>query len=300
MAWTSLSSAKLALGIASTDTSQDARLGQFISEGHHILLSEVQQNIGEVIEAISVASPTVLTVRGHRLQTGDTINISGSNGTPSIDGQQTVTVIDQDTITVPVAVTVAGTAGWLNYVFQNEYYCTNGTKMIYLRQRPVLSVQSLYYDPNGYFGTPQSPATPFDSSTLMVPGTDYALFVDTDQGISERGWIARIQGYWPKPNERIRGILVSMPGWSVGNLKISYTAGRKFLPLDLQRASNLMVAISRSTAKLGLPTSAESLDYYSYTLAGQKEVMDMIGSIQRILANYKEWRWGDGSRGGIA
>lgn len=293
MAWTTLAAAKIALGISSTDTSQDAQLGQWISEGHHILLAEIQQEVGEVVEAISVANPTVLTVRGHGRQTGDVVTISGSNSTPSIDGQQTVAVIDADHFTVPVNVTTAGTAGWMNLVFQNQYYCTDGTKIIALRQRPVLSVQSLYYDPNGYFGTPPWPATPFDSTKLMVSGVDYTLYIDNDrQQSSERGWIMRINGYWPKPNERVRGILVSTPGWSQGNLKISYTAGRRFLPLDLQRASNLLLAISRSTAKLGLPTSAESLDYYSYTLAGQKEVMDMIGSIQRILANYKEFRWG--------
>lgn len=293
MAWTTLASAKNALGI--TDSSQDAKLSQWISEGHHILLSETQIEIGEVVESVSVANPTQLTVRGHRLQTGDLINISGCNTTPSINGQQTVTVIDQDTISVPVNVSVGGSqsVGWLNYSFQNVYYNTSGTKFIFLRNRPVLSVDSLYYDPNGYFGTPPAPTVPFDTPTLLVNGTDYCLFIDNDrEQSSERGWIARINGYWPKPNERVRGILVSTPAPALGNLKISYTCGKRFLPLDLQRASNLLVAISRSTAKLGLPTSNESLDYYQYTLADQKEVTEMVGSFKRILSNYKEFRLG--------
>lgn len=299
VAWTTLSAVKTALNIASSDTSQDARLAQFISESHHILVSEVQQEIGELVEANTAANPTVLTVRGHRLQTGDQINVSGSNCTPSIDGVQVITVIDADHLSVPVNVTVAGTSGWLNYVIAGAYYSTDGTKTIKLRKRPALSVQSVYYDPNGYFGTPPAPATPFSTSTLLVQGSDYSLYIDNDrEQSSERGWIMRINGYWPKPNERVRGILVSQPGWSQGNLMVSYTAGRRFLPLDLQRASNLLVAISRATAKLGLPTSAESLDYYSYTLAGQKEVAEMIGSIHRVLGNYKEFRWGDSSRGG--
>lgn len=255
--------------------------------------SEIQQEIGGVIEAASIASPTVITCRGHGLNTGDTINISGCDALPSINGPQVVSVIDADSFTVPVNVTTAGTKGWLNYSFQNVYYNTSGTKFIFLRNRPVLSVDTLYYDPNGYFGTPPSPATPFDSSKLLVNGTDYCLYIDNDrEQSSERGWIARINGYWPKPNERVRGILVSTPAPALGNLKISYTCGKRFLPLDLQRASNLLAAISRSTAKLGLPTSAESLDYYQYTLADQKEVAEMVGSIKRILSNYKELRMG--------
>lgn len=297
MAWTTLAKVKIALGITSSDTSKDPQLGQWISEGHHILVKECHQEIGNLVETIGVGNPTVLTVRGHGYNTGDAISITGSNSTPTIDGQQLVTVVDQDTFSIPVNVTAvqATATGWINNVFQNQYYSTDGTKQIRLRQRPVLSVQSLYYDPNGYFGTPPAPATPFDSATLLVPGTDYTLYIDNDrEQSSERGWIMRINGYWPKPNERIRGVLVSTPGIAQGNLKISYTAGRKFLPLDLQRASNLMVAISRATAQRGLPMSAESLDYYNYTLADDKQAKAMIGSIYRTLANYKEWRLGSG------
>lgn len=295
MAWTTLAAAKNSLGIASGDTTQDSQLAQWISENHHLLLKEVQQEIGNVVEAISVANPTALTVRGHGYNTGDMVSISGSNSTPVVDGQQTVTVVDQDTFTVPVNVTIAGTKGWINPVFQNQYYSTDGSKVIALRQRPVLvnPVPVLYYDPNGYFGTPPAPATPFDSTTQMAWGIDFNLYIDNErEQSSERGWLMRINGYWPKPNERVRGILISVPGPSQGNLKVTYTAGRKFLPLDLQRASNLLLAITRMTAVRGMLMSAESLDYYNYTLADNEAAQKTIGTIQQILANYKEWRLG--------
>lgn len=63
------------------------------------------------ITNISVANPTVVTCANHGLSTGYTIVVSGSNSTPTINGSRVVTVIDENTFTVPVNVTVLGTAG---------------------------------------------------------------------------------------------------------------------------------------------------------------------------------------------
>ena len=63
------------------------------------------------ITGISVANPTVVTTGTHNLVTGNIVTISGSNSTPTIDGVRTVTVLTGTTFTVPVNVTVAGTAG---------------------------------------------------------------------------------------------------------------------------------------------------------------------------------------------
>lgn len=66
------------------------------------------------ITNISVANPTVVTSANHGLTTGRSIVISGSNSTPAINNAYQVTVIDANTFTVPVNVTVAGNAGtWL-------------------------------------------------------------------------------------------------------------------------------------------------------------------------------------------
>lgn len=60
----------------------------------------------------TLANPTVVTTStAHGLATGDSVNITGSNSTPSINGDNTVTVISSTTFSVPVNVTVAGTAG---------------------------------------------------------------------------------------------------------------------------------------------------------------------------------------------
>ncbi|MBI4498042.1 MAG: hypothetical protein HY689_09110 [Chloroflexi bacterium] len=54
---------------------------------------------------------TWITAAAHGLTTGDSVNISGSNSTPTINGTYTVTVKDVNTFTVDVLVTTAGTAG---------------------------------------------------------------------------------------------------------------------------------------------------------------------------------------------
>jgi len=64
------------------------------------------------ITNISVANPTVITTGvAHGLKTGDTVTIAGSNSTPAVDSTYTVTVLTARTFSVPVNVTVQGTAG---------------------------------------------------------------------------------------------------------------------------------------------------------------------------------------------
>ena len=64
------------------------------------------------ITSNSLANPTVVTTPvNHGLVNNDVIFITGSNSTPSIAGQQIVTVTGLKTFTVPVNVSSAGTGG---------------------------------------------------------------------------------------------------------------------------------------------------------------------------------------------
>lgn len=65
--------------------------------------------------AISIANPTNVTVANHGFPNGATVVFAGSNSTPTVDGSRTITVIDADTFTVAVNVTVAGTQGTAQY-----------------------------------------------------------------------------------------------------------------------------------------------------------------------------------------
>jgi len=60
------------------------------------------------------AADAVITDAAHGLSTGDIIEVAGSDSTPVIDGTRTVTVIDANTFSIPVTVTVEGTtATWI-------------------------------------------------------------------------------------------------------------------------------------------------------------------------------------------
>ena len=65
---------------------------------------------------ISAANPTVITTLAHGLVVGASYRtvFSGTNCTPSLDGEQEITVTSTTQFTVPVAVTGAGTAGTVN------------------------------------------------------------------------------------------------------------------------------------------------------------------------------------------
>lgn len=72
------------------------------------------------ISSNTMANPTVVTTPvAHGLTSGDIIQVYSSNSTPTINGERVVTVISPTTFSVPVTVTVAGTAGY--YIINDDY-----------------------------------------------------------------------------------------------------------------------------------------------------------------------------------
>lgn len=64
------------------------------------------------IQSASVANPTVIvTNQLHGRTTGDKVFITGSDSTPTLDGERVVTVISTTSFSVPLSVTVAATKG---------------------------------------------------------------------------------------------------------------------------------------------------------------------------------------------
>lgn len=66
--------------------------------------------ISAAITANSQANPTVVTC-GVYVPTGSTVTITGSNSTPLIDGTYVATNVNATTFSIPVNVTLAGSAG---------------------------------------------------------------------------------------------------------------------------------------------------------------------------------------------
>jgi len=93
-------------------------------------LGESWQTIsGLTISGNTVANPTVVTTERHHLDTGDTVTITGSNSTPSLNGTHTVTVISATTFSVAVNVSSVGSAGHVvcnNHITATEALSASG------------------------------------------------------------------------------------------------------------------------------------------------------------------------------
>lgn len=71
----------------------------------------------KTVSSNSVAQATVITTSAnHTMSTGDTVQITGSNSTPVIDGRYQITKLSANTFSIPVKVTVAGSAGTVRYL----------------------------------------------------------------------------------------------------------------------------------------------------------------------------------------
>jgi hypothetical protein len=63
------------------------------------------------ITANTAANPTVITSASHELENGRYITISGTNSTPTFDGNYVVTFVNANSFSVPVSIEIAGSAG---------------------------------------------------------------------------------------------------------------------------------------------------------------------------------------------
>lgn len=281
MALTSLSNVKTGLDIS--DTSFDTALAFYIRRASSRIRTYTKRRLGAVISSISVAASAVVTCYGHGLKTNDVVVIDGSDCTPTIDGQRTITVTSPDTFTVPVTTTVAGTTGFIQQRF-TEYYSGDGTRMLQLKQRPVQSVSSIYVDSSGYYG---QGTDAFASSTLLTAGQDYALAL-SNATESESGVVYRLGDVWSGVNAAPVDQLRYQGETGLGNIKVTYFAGYAPIPYDLQAACEMMIARFWTTLSKGGALQSESLDYYSYTRLSPELEQKALDGVASMLAPYRQ------------
>ena len=165
---------------------------------------------------------------------------------------------------------------------RTEYYQPDGWNLL-LRNRPVISVTSVYEDTNGFWN--QS-ATPFPAETLLTAGVDYALQEDAGELVATYGYISRsgiirrLNRSWPRryPRQLIPGWTtqnLSLPDYpSIGSVKVVYTSGYTTLPAAITQAVCFEVSAYKQRAKLGgANLTSESLGEYSYSLGQQIPVI---------------------------
>jgi len=168
-----------------------------------------------------------------------------------------------------------------------EYYSGSGNQVIVLNQTPVQSITSVNEDSDGYFG---EGTDAFPAASLLVEGTDYVLRKDdaTATEVSKSGILYRIGKAWPRPYSRLRGQLASAPGLGLGNIKVVYVAGWATVPADIQFAANKLVTSMLQSRSLAGPLETESIEDYSYTIAGAEDQSKMLDSVKGSLARYKK------------
>lgn len=172
-----------------------------------------------------------------------------------------------------------------------EYYDGNNTTKIPLRQVPVISVASVYLDSQGYYG---QGANAFPSTTLLTAGTDYYVQYDGFDGTSMSGILVRINTIWPGMFQRKGGDLTASRVFGQGNIKVTYSAGYKIIPADVQQAIFEACKELRFRRRQYGPITGESLAEYSYTAAllpiDYRLALMKVGTMEQIIARYRKFR----------
>ena len=175
-----------------------------------------------------------------------------------------------------------------------HFFDGTGLRSIVLRQRPVITVSSVYLDASGYYG--QAPGG-FPVNTLLVSGVDYVLTYDDagSSGVSRSGILKRIGtgdlNLYTAFNTLAAGNRGSAWTRGTGTIKVVYTAGWPTVPPSIKLACiSLSSLIYTNRSRAGLQVSSESLGSYSYSLSGSGGGAPEMGSVRQLLAAYREIR----------
>lgn len=183
---------------------------------------------------------------------------------------------------------------------RTEYYQPDGYKIV-LKNRPVISITSVYENAAAYWG---SASNPWTSDYLLTAGTDYALQTDAGElsatyGYTSRsGIIIRIGRRWARryannTTPGMSGYNLSVPDLPAqGSVKVVYVSGYTNVPDAVMQAVLWEVDAYRSRAgKGGQQMTAESLGEYSYSMAQQDAAFAKGGLLSsaavQLLAPFK-------------
>ena len=165
-----------------------------------------------------------------------------------------------------------------------EIYTGNNTPYLLLRQTPVVSVTSLYFDPGAYNG--DSPNA-FAANTQLFQGTDWTLtWGQYGQGSS--GIIQRINEVWYSRPSRAIGVVRDLPPLAgSGNIKVTYIAGYSPVPAAIQMAVNSLVIKMVNQAEVGGGLQSASYEDFSYSMMSPDDEAKVIGAISSTIGAYK-------------
>lgn len=164
-----------------------------------------------------------------------------------------------------------------------EYYTGDGSPYIILRQYPVISVTSLYYDPDGYNGDASGA---FGPTTQLFQGVDWTLTCG-QYGQGSTGIIQRINQAWYGRPSRAIGTVSNLPPLAgSGNIKVTYIAGYNPVPPAIQMAVNALVVKMMTQADVGGGVQSTSYEDFSVSMMSPEDEAKVWGSISSTLGSF--------------
>jgi hypothetical protein len=287
MALATLTNTKLYLGIALSDTSQDALLNMLITQ----LTALVEEWLGRSLlqatytEVYSGSGYPALVLRQRPVWS---IILQGS----TISGSAVVTGLSSTTGLV-VGMPAAG-AGPDMPITSGSVISAIGSGQVTLslpatdtETGPIAFGLAVWEDDTASWG--DAPGA-FGPGTQLVEGIDFGLVRDQPDGTSRSGMIQRVLGAWSRPAIWRGGWLVPGLGPPQGNVRVQYTAGYASLPADIELGVITSIARVKASAPFGQEWTSQGYEGYSISLAAGARA-DFLGWLNGpampVLARYR-------------
>lgn len=162
-----------------------------------------------------------------------------------------------------------------------EYYSGDASSILLLRQFPVVSVASIYFDSGSYFGQADNA---FPESSKLTEAVDYAV-IWGHSGYGATGEIRRINDVWSTRTSRTSGRLPDLPPNPIGNIKVTYSAGFAQIPQAIQMAVNSEV-YRACQQPLG-PVSSNSYEGASESFLSPDQASQVFSAIGNVFGRYR-------------
>ena len=270
-----LNAVKSETGIATTNTGDDADLLRVIRQVVSRIRQRTDRGIAWVTDSVK-ASGTAAIVRviGHGWRTGQIISVAGSNSTPTIDGERTITRVDEDTISIPsVTITTEGTFATLHPKLTKEICAASAVRLWIPEQiTPFLSVEAIYDRLD-------------DDTWELVDDADYEITDDTT--VEKAIQVNRITGSFPRSVQYPRGQYALRERSRKTTVKVIVWAGTPVLPEEIVMAGLSMVNDMWERAGRGKDEASFSYEGTSRSSMTGDERKEHLLSPESILASWQ-------------
>jgi hypothetical protein len=271
-----LSAVKSEIGIAASNTGDDADLLRVIRQVVARIRQRTDRGIGWVTDSIVQDGAAVrLRVIGHGWRTGQVVKIAGSNCGPTIDGEKTITRVDEDHITIPSITlgTVPENAFATLHPKQTKEISAISSVRAWVPEQltPFLSINEIH------------DRAPTDAWEL-VSAIDYEL--QDDPTVSKAVQIIRFTGAFLRAVKYPRGQYGLRERSRVTTIKISVWAGAPVIPDEVVMAGLSLVNDVWERAGRGKDEASFSFEGTSRSVMSGDERREHLLSPDAILSSW--------------